>query len=41
MHRLLIVALLGLLALPGIASAQDLVLKRVMLSSAGLGYFEY
>ena len=41
MHRLLIVALLGLLALPGIASAQELALKRVMLSSAGLGYFEY
>lgn len=41
MHRLLIVALVGLLALPGLASAQDLVLKRVMLSSAGLGYFEY
>ena len=41
MHRLLIAAVLGLLALPGLASAQDLVLKRVMLSSAGLGYFEY
>src|ERR1700754_2777318 len=41
MHRLLIVAVLGLLALPGLASAQDLALKRVMLSSAGLGYFEY
>jgi len=41
MHRLLIAALLGLLALPGLAAAQDLALKRVMLSSAGLGYFEY
>ncbi len=41
MHRLLIAALSGLLALPGLASAQDLALKRVMLSSAGLGYFEY
>ena len=41
MHRLLIAAVLGLLALPGLASAQDLALKRVMLSSAGLGYFEY
>ncbi len=41
MHRLLIVALVGLLALPGLASAQELALKRVMLSSAGLGYFEY
>ena len=41
MHRLLIAAVLGLLALPGLASAQDLVLKRVMLSSAGLGYFQY
>lgn len=41
MHRLLIAAVLGLLVLPGLASAQDLALKRVMLSSAGLGYFEY
>ena len=41
MHRLLIAALLGLLSLPSMAAAQDLVLKRVMLSSAGLGYFEY
>jgi hypothetical protein len=31
----------GLLALPGLAQAQDLALKRVMLSSGGLGYFEY
>lgn len=37
--RWLIVALLSLLALP--AFAQDLALKRVMLSSGGLGYFEY
>jgi hypothetical protein len=37
--RWLIVALMSLLALP--AFAQDLALKRVMLSSGGLGYFEY
>lgn len=41
MKRLLIVALAAVLALPGLAAAQDLVLKRVMLSSGGLGYFEY
>src|SRR5882672_1437124 len=42
MHRLLaIVALLGLFAFPTLALAQDLALKRVMLSSGGLGYFEY
>jgi hypothetical protein len=42
MRRLLTaIALLGFLALPALASAQDLVLKRVMLSSGGLGYFEY
>ena len=41
MRRLLIVALLGLSSLPSFAAAQDLTLKRVMLSSAGLGYFEY
>src|SRR5882672_9853967 len=43
MHHLLtsIVALLGLFAFPTLAAAQDLVLKRVMLSSGGLGYFEY
>lgn len=34
-------ALLGLFVFPTFASAQDLVLKRVMLSSGGLGYFEY
>jgi len=37
--RWLIVALVSLFALP--AFAQDLTLKRVMLSSGGLGYFEY
>jgi hypothetical protein len=36
-----IIALLGLFAFPALAAAQDLVLKRVMLSSGGLGYFEY
>jgi hypothetical protein len=36
-----VVALLGLLAFPSFAFAQDLALKRVMLSSGGLGYFEY
>jgi hypothetical protein len=36
-----VVALLGLLAFPTFAFAQDLTLKRVMLSSGGLGYFEY
>ena len=43
MHHFLfsIVALLGLLAVPTLAAAQDLALKRVMLSSGGLGYFEY
>ena len=41
MRRLLIVALLGLFSIPSFAAAQDLALKRVMLSSAGLGYFEY
>ncbi|MBV8392765.1 MAG: hypothetical protein JOY81_06245, partial [Alphaproteobacteria bacterium] len=48
MHRLLTaIAVLGLLAVPLLARAQpqtptqDLALKRVMLSSGGLGYFEY
>ena len=42
MHRLLsIVALLGFFAFPTFAVAQDLALRRVMLSSGGLGYFEY
>ncbi|MDO8973505.1 DUF4139 domain-containing protein [Reyranella sp.] len=36
-----VVALVGLLAFPTFAFAQDLALKRVMLSSGGLGYFEY
>jgi hypothetical protein len=39
MRRWLIVALVSVFALP--AFAQDLALKRVMLSSGGLGYFEY
>jgi hypothetical protein len=39
MRRWLIVALVSLFAFP--AAAQDLALKRVMLSSGGLGYFEY
>jgi len=39
MRRSLIVALVSLFSLP--AFAQDLSLKRVMLSSGGLGYFEY
>ena len=42
MHHLLwFVALLGLFAFPLSAFAQELTLKRVMLSSGGLGYFEY
>jgi hypothetical protein len=42
MHRLLcLVSLLAILAVPTLATAQDLTLKRVMLSSGGLGYFEY
>ncbi|MEI7875266.1 MAG: DUF4139 domain-containing protein, partial [Alphaproteobacteria bacterium] len=32
---------LGLFAFPTLAAAQDLALKRVMLSSGGMGYFEY
>lgn len=36
-----VVALVGLLAFPRFAFAQELTLKRVMLSSGGLGYFEY
>lgn len=36
-----VVALLALFAFPSFASAQSLALKRVMLSSGGLGYFEY
>ncbi|MFI5001100.1 MAG: DUF4139 domain-containing protein [Reyranellales bacterium] len=42
MRRLLTAAaLLSLFAFPTFAFAQDLALKRVMLSSGGLGYFEY
>jgi hypothetical protein len=41
MKRLVIVALAAVLAWPAFAQAQDLTLKRVMLSSGGLGYFEY
>ena len=42
MHYLIsLVALLGLFAFPLSAFAQELALKRVMLSSGGLGYFEY
>ena len=40
MMRLTVVALL-LLCLAGQARAADLTLKRVMLSSGGIGYFEY
>lgn len=36
-----VVALVGFIAFPSFAFAQDLALKRVMLSSGGLGYFEY
>jgi hypothetical protein len=38
---LLAVLFAALGACPMLAQAQDLVLKRVMLSSGGLGYFEY
>jgi len=42
MQRFVILtALMGLLLSPLVAAAQDLTLKRVMLSSGGLGYFEY
>ena len=42
MHHLVsLIALLGLFAFPLSAFAQELTLKRVMLSSGGLGYFEY
>ena len=40
-HFLASLALLGLFAFPTLAFAQDLALKRVMLSSGGMGYFEY
>lgn len=36
-----VLAAIALLAFPTIGFAQDLALKRVMLSSGGLGYFEY
>ena len=43
--RLLLIALvtgLACLALPSFAAAEDeLALKRVMLSTGGVGYFEY
>ena len=42
MHRFLsFIALTGLLMMPVLAFGQDLKLGRVMLSSGGLGYFEY
>ncbi|MCF8531556.1 MAG: DUF4139 domain-containing protein [Reyranella sp.] len=42
MHRFLTsLVLLGLFSFPSFAFAQDLALKRVMLSSGGMGYFEY
>ena len=41
MKRVFLVAWAFVLALPTFALAQDLTLKRVMLSSGGLGYFEY
>lgn len=41
MRLLTSLALLGLFAFPTLAFAQDLALKRVMLSSGGMGYFEY
>jgi len=42
MQRFVILtALMGLLLSPLVAAAQELTLKRVMLSSGGLGYFEY
>lgn len=40
-HLLTSLALLGLSIVPTLAFAQDLALKRVMLSSGGMGYFEY
>lgn len=41
MRRLLIAVSLFVFSVPTLSLAQDLALKRVMLSSAGLGYFEY
>ncbi|WP_395711363.1 DUF4139 domain-containing protein [Reyranella sp.] len=40
-YPLFVMALVGLFAFSTLATAQDLALKRVMLSSGGLGYFEY
>ncbi|MDP2332903.1 MAG: DUF4139 domain-containing protein [Reyranella sp.] len=40
-HFLTSLALLGFFTFPTLAFAQDLTLKRVMLSSGGMGYFEY
>lgn len=40
-HILSSLALLGLFAFPTLVFAQDLALKRVMMSSGGMGYFEY
>jgi hypothetical protein len=40
-HFLTSLALLGLFTFPALAFAQDLALRRVMLSSGGMGYFEY
>ena len=40
-HLLTSLALLALCTVPTLAFAQDLALKRVMLSSGGMGYFEY
>jgi len=36
-----IVAAIAIFALPAVAGAQELELKRVMLSAGGVGYFEY
>ncbi len=40
-HLMTSLALLSLFTFPSLAFAQDLALKRVMLSSGGMGYFEY
>jgi hypothetical protein len=40
-HLIVIAAFLGMVSMSVSAFAQDLALKRVMLSSGGLGYFEY
>ncbi len=41
MHRRLVVALALMFGMVSSATAADLVLKRAMLSSGGVGYFEY